>query len=77
MEWDGKIERRSMGSDDRDILIEVRNDVKHIVTTVSKHIEDDKTQFDRLNKGQEYLMKIVWCGVGIAAFIAFVFKFFK
>jgi hypothetical protein len=76
MEWDGK-ERRKMDSDLRDVIIETRNDVRHIADWAKKHDGDDVKRFDLVNKEIEGGKKVLWGGIGILAFIEFFSRFLK
>ena len=66
-----------MNSEDHDVLIEIRADVKHLVGTVNTHLEDDKTAFTKLNEGQEFLKKVVWSCMGAGTLVALILKFIK
>ena len=47
---------------DHDILIEIKNDVKHLVANFATHVKDDQKQWDKLDKIN---IKIAtWTGIG-------------
>ena len=74
--WDGK-DRRKMNSELRDIVIEVRNDVKHIITELGTHIkQDDKIQTE-IKKDLLFHQKIVYGCIGIVTFLQLIGFFHK
>lgn len=75
-EWTGN-ERRKMSSEDHDVMIEIRNDVKHLVSGFNSHLADDKESFRQLTEGQEFLKKVVWSCMGAGTLVALVLKFVK
>jgi len=71
MSWDGK-ERRTMDNELRDTIIETRNDVKHLVKTLSDHvIQDDKVQGE-IKRDLKFQQKIFYGLIGVVAFIQFI-----
>ena len=64
--WDGS-ERRN-DNYMRDILIELRNDVKHLVSGFDDHVKEDKENF-------KWIFRIMWAGGGIISFVLIAIKF--
>lgn len=60
---------------DHDILIEIKNDVKHLVDKVSQHTDDDKTSFQKHNDAISFLQKVVWGGLGAVALLQVILSF--
>lgn len=61
MIWDGK-ERRMSQTEDHDILIEIKNDVKHLVANFNSHVKEDKIYWDKI---ENINIKIAtWTGIG-------------
>ena len=82
-EWDGR-ERRSGGGEDHDLLIEIANDLKHMINWSRDHDTLDTSRFlaqkQELNdqkKEINFHNKIVYGGLGIFLFVEFVIKFVK
>ena len=63
-----------MNQDDHDIIIEIRNDLKHLMSFVKTHVEDDSTRFTRIDKKLEFQDKIIYGAVGVVVFIQFIIK---
>jgi len=72
-EWDGK-ERRAMNTEDHDVMIEIRNDIKHLVSNVVGHVEDDKAAFKKINESITWLQKITYIGMGGILLLRFLIK---
>ena len=70
MTWDGK--ERRMPNDDHDVLIEIKTDVKHIVSSLERHIKDDDIIQKQIKNDLLFHQKIVYGGVGIVGFIQFL-----
>lgn len=74
--WDGK-ERRKVDLEIRDMIIETRNDVKHMVSWAKEHNEDDNRRFALVTKEIEVGKKVLWGGVGVLAAVEFIMKLIK
>ena len=81
--WDGR-ERRKMNTEERDMLIEVKNDMKHLVAWTHEHSElddqrhrDSLMKFDKIDKDITWSNKILYGALGIIAFITFITNFIK
>jgi hypothetical protein len=57
--WDGKERRSNMNDDTREILIELRNDMKHVREWTKGHDVKDDMRFAEVNK------KLIWGGVAL------------
>lgn len=64
-------------SEDHDMIIEIRNDVKHLVSSVGEHIKSDDIVQRDIKKDLQFHQKIVYMGAGILAFLNFVLLFRK
>ena len=73
--WDGK--ERRMSSEDHDILIEIRRDVKNLIQNFESHTKDDKEQFKIIARENEWTKKILYGGIGVVVFVEFVMKFIQ
>lgn len=62
MTWDG-LERRAQS--DHDILLEIKGDVKHLVSNFASHVVDDKDQWDKIESINVKIAK--WSGIGTGA----------
>lgn len=76
MPWDGT-ERRKMDSDQRDLIIEMHTDMKHMVKWTEAHDLKDDTRFDKIDKSNKWRDKLLYGALGIIAFIEFVTRFIK
>jgi len=74
--WDGK-ERRKVNSEDHDILIEIRSDLKNLSALVKSHVEDDTTRFNKVDKKIEFQERIIYGAIGAFVFIEFITKVVK
>lgn len=62
-------------TEDHDILIEIKGDVKHLVNTLKDHIiSDDKVQKE-IKSNLDFHQKIVYGGIGILGFVEFIRSF--
>lgn len=59
----------------RDILIEMRSDVKHLVENFNKHTQQDKDSFDKIEKDFRWVIRVMWAGGGIISFVLVVVRF--
>lgn len=70
-----------MSDSDHDMLIEIRNDVKHLVLSVSKHTKDDEVSFekvdDRLKILEKAYLKATVIGSMIIVAVNVLIKFIK
>lgn len=76
MNWDGK-ERRKVDREDHDLLIEIGQDIKHLVENFKSHVISDDKQFKETNSRLRWLEKVVWGCVGAFVLIQLVFKLVK
>ena len=67
-------EERRMANDDHDILIEIRGDVKNLVSNFNAHLVDDKHSFTKVAKDQDFTNKIFYGGMGVILFVEFYLK---
>ena len=74
--YDG-IERRKMSQLDHDLLQQISNDTKHIVSWSEKHEKIDDERFRIQNSKTEFQQKIIYGMLGVFIFIEFVFKVLK
>lgn len=75
MTWDGK--ERRVPNNDHDILIEIQNDVKHLVKEITLHIKADDEIQNQIKKDLLFHNKIVYGCVGAFLFVEFIGKFIK
>ena len=69
-EWDGKERRQNrMGDSDHDVLIEIRGDLKNLITNVDTHMKDDKESFNAQWKSIDFLKRTIWVGIGALSVI--------
>lgn len=66
-----------MNQEDHDLLLEIKGDVKHFMSILSNHFEDDRIKFERIEKDTEFHNKIVYGCIGVIVFMEFVLKFIK
>jgi hypothetical protein len=66
-----------MSSDDHDILIEIRNDLKHLVSNFNDHVVDDAKNFKKLNDDGEWTKKLLWTSMGAGGIIVLVLQLIK
>ena len=64
-------------SEDHDILIEIRTDLKNFIANFETHLVDDKDQFKKLGDKTDFLSKIVYGCIGVFFFIEIMSKFLK
>ena len=72
-DWDGK-ERRKVDNDLRDIIIESRNDLKHMVEWSKGHTREDNERFKTVNDKVTGIEKMVWMSVGGLALLSVFLK---
>jgi len=72
--WDGNERRSHLDSRDHDTLIEIRNDVKHLVATVSQHTQDDLASFRKHEKDLDWVKKVMYTGFGGGSVVIFILK---
>ena len=76
MIWDGT-ERRKVDREDHDMLIEIHQDVKHLVENFKSHVVNDERQFKEANSRLKWIEKIVWGCVGGFTLLQLILKFAK
>ena len=74
--WDGK-DRREDDGRDHDMLLEIRNDVKHMVKWAEKHEFENNDRFKKIDKDAEFFRKIIYGCVGVIFFVELVLNVFK
>mgnify|MGYP001557918680 CR=1 FL=1 len=74
--WDG-LERRKVNREERDMLIEIHQDVKHLVENFKSHVISDERQFKDINTRLKWTEKILWGCVGGFTLLQVALKFFK
>ena len=72
-EWDG-IDRRKMNQLDHDLLIEIKNDTRHLVTSMEAHILEDRGMFKAINDKIGWLQKGAFMVLGALAILKLLFK---
>ena len=77
MTWDGKTERRKEDSGMRDLLIRIDEKVSNLIDNYSKHEEEDKIRFGRIETKQESHSKFIWIAVGGISVLQVVLHFLK
>ncbi len=60
---------------DHDLLIEINTKLSLFFSKFNEHIDQDKEDFDRINKQIKFFEKIVYMGIGIILFTQFIIKF--
>ena len=75
-EWEG-IDRRKTISLDHDVLIEIKNDLKHVVSWIEAHEKKDDVRFTKIDKDIDFQKRITYAVLGIIFFVEFMFKFIK
>lgn len=60
-----------------DKMNEMHGDVKHLVTSLKHHVEEDEKVQGEIKRDLEFHQKLVYGGLGIVAFIEFIRPFFK
>lgn len=61
-----------MTKEDHDLLIEIKNDVKHIVSSLKDHIDNDDKIQKEIKSDLKFHQKILYGGIGIVGFIEFI-----
>jgi hypothetical protein len=67
-------ERRKVDSDLRDIIIESRNDLKHMVEWSKGHTSEDNTRFKLINDKVSKIEQFVWMSAGGLALLTVFLK---
>ena len=71
--YNGPERRSSMQSDDHDILIEIRQDLKNFMVNFDKHVTEDSKLAGKVDTHA----KIIYGCLGAFALIEFLLKIFK
>ena len=74
MTWDGSDRRQN---ENNNLLVEIHSDLRHLVKSYDKHIEEDKQNFSSIGNKVEFQQKITYGGLGIILFVEFITKFIK
>ena len=66
-----------MNQQDHDLLIEIHQDIKHLVDNFKTHVEKDTIEFRDINGRLKFLEKAFWMSAGSLALVQIVLKFIK
>lgn len=73
MTFDGT-ERRQMNQLDHDLLIEIKNDTRHLVDTMIVHVAEDKAVFKSINDKIGWLQKGAFMVLGALVLLKLFIK---
>ena len=76
MSEDPLYERRRFDLD-HDLIVEMHTMIKAMRTTISDHIDQDKSDFNDVHKRITDVSKYIWMGAGAIAAIQVVLSLFK
>ena len=64
-----------MENSDHDLLIEINANMKNLLRLYDKHVMDDKSKFDGLEKIISGIQKDRWIGYGVILAAMFIIRF--
>ena len=77
VEWNGEERRTMFNQDFYDKMMEIHSDMKHIGRWTEEHDDHDDIRFNETNKKVDWIMKLVWLGIGGLGMLQVLIQFTK